>query len=110
MCNRPRGLLGRALGPRNFMKNRMPEVGQALPPANWPEGRLLCSMPQWFFGPVARRRASAGAGGVEFPRTLNDDVSQCGRLPELTWCKTAAGKTSSLRNASSEVAAAMASI
>jgi hypothetical protein len=52
-------LLGWAFRPRNFMKNRMLAVGQAVSPANRPEGRLPSSRPRGFpplspcFPPVA---------------------------------------------------------
>jgi hypothetical protein len=66
-CRRVFDPVGMGFRPRNFMKNRMLAVGQAVSPANRPEGRLPSPLPRGFsplsppFSRFRRERLLRGA-------------------------------------------------
>jgi hypothetical protein len=60
-CRRVFDPVGMGFRPRNFMKNRMLAVGQAVSPANRPEGRLPSPLPRGF-SPVFLRLGAGDRG------------------------------------------------
>jgi hypothetical protein len=74
-------LRGWACGPRNPMKNRMLAVGQAVSPANRPEGRLPSSMPRGF-SPLSTPAVCGARATARVSRSLNRDVNRRGHSPE----------------------------
>jgi hypothetical protein len=86
LANRPTGrgsstLLGWAFRPRNLMKDRMLAVGQAVSPANRPEGRLPSPLPLGFSPLSPPVVPAARDGGKVFP--LHERRRQLARRPAV---------------------------